>query len=131
MSRIKKVAMCHTTPLVRWWLMVALEEGGNVLFDATRAPALSLERQLSLPLNYWTHRHGLAEPQARDGRNETFWTRQLSAADVASVREAIDTVFDNLVEQFDLSHRTSASRVFSREARSLPPNRLVEATHFG
>jgi hypothetical protein len=121
MSKVKKLALSHRAPLLRWWLITALEEGGQVLFGVTRKIALELEDRLGVPLNYWAHRHGLVEPRDRTPVEHPFLGEALTLATVRVVREMIETVFDNLEQQFDLSYRIARSRVFTTQPQSLPP----------
>jgi hypothetical protein len=120
MSKVKKLAMAHRQPLLRWWLMTALEESGGVLFGATRPLALALERELGAPLNYWAHRHGLVEPVGPRRAPHAFLGEPASARISEVVRTMIDTVFDNIEEQFDQCEHLLRSLAFSTEARLLP-----------
>ncbi|HTV17949.1 MAG TPA: hypothetical protein VMG12_04740, partial [Polyangiaceae bacterium] len=121
MSKVKKLAMTHRAPPLRWWLMLALEQSGEVLFETTRPLALELEAELGVPLDYWAYRHGLTEPRERDEAPYPFLEAPIAASEARLVRQIIDTVFDNIEEQFDQCERVLHARAFSTHASSLPP----------
>lgn len=121
MSKVKKLAMTHREPLLRWWLMLALEQSGEVLFEATRPLALQLEAELGAPLDYWAYRHGLTEPSEHRAPH-AFLAESITPHEAEVVRKIIDTVFDNIEEQFDQCDRLLQARTFSTQASSLPPH---------
>jgi len=134
MSKVKKLAMAHRAPLSRWWLMLALEQSGDVLFEAIRPLALALEAELGAPLDYWAYRHGLVEPGERDAAPHAFLEDDITPREAHVIRHIIGTVFDNIEEQFDQCDRLLHERVFSTRASSLPPHpshiaELVRARH--
>lgn len=108
MSRTKKRAFASDSARLRYWLLRALEEGGQVFFGALQSIATAAERELGVPLNYWSERHHLVHPKlAADPEAEgvSFCGLSLSAQERVSAIETIDVIFDNLERQFALSMR--------------------------
>lgn len=126
MAEVKKHVFRHDDPVVRFWILFALESAGAPLFEATRNLAIETESELGITLNYWSGRHGLAEPNQIRLHAHDFFRDGLSQEQARSVTSAIETIFDNLQEQFALSHEVSAAGLFSKPPESLPPPRLSE-----
>lgn len=126
MAKVKKHAMRNTAPLVRWWLMLALEEGGKPLFEATKGIALDVEEDLGITLNYWAGRHELVEVLGQHDLQFPFLQQEVTDEQSAVIEQIIRTVFDNLEEQFELSYSTARSGIFSTRPQSLPPPRVSE-----
>lgn len=127
MAKVKKYAMKYKQPALRWWLMKALETSGEPLFECTTSIAERVEREEGITLNYWTGRHYLAHPRREaDPELEQFspLAQPIFASDSEVVMAIINTVFDNLHEQFDLSHKEALSAVFVKQPASLPPPRM-------
>ncbi len=111
MSCFVKLACHHPDPLLRFWLIEALEASGEAFFRNTRALAQRVEARDGARLDYLADRHALAHPSLE--RDE-----QVAAVDFA--REALDecsqeiairgihTVFDCLDRQLthSLEHAT-------------------------
>jgi hypothetical protein len=126
MARIKKYAMRHDLPLLRWWIIYALERSKQVLLERTRPIATAAEVELGIALNYWAYRHGLAEPRAAERAQFAFLEQPMSEADAQVVREVIQSVFDIAEEQLALSHLLSRSGVFAVAPPVLTPSRISE-----
>jgi hypothetical protein len=126
MAKVKKLAMAHSTPLLRWWLMFCLERGGEPLFECTRPLAEQVEADIGITLNYWSMRHGLVESSQRSSEPFPFLEQQPGPEQMGVIRRMIETVFDNLEEQFELSHAIARSGVFLARSPSLPPPRVSE-----
>jgi hypothetical protein len=126
MAKAKKLAFGHKEATLRFWLMTALEASGEPLFEATAPLAKSVEADLGITLNYWANRHDLVHRKAddHDSIEHAFLAEDMSEEEREIARRMIDTVFDNVEEQFDLSHREAMSAVFVREPASLPPPRV-------
>jgi hypothetical protein len=106
MARVKKRAFASDSPRLRYWLMRALEEGGQVLFDALAPWVAAAEATLETDLSYWASRHHLAEPeQPRDPEAERVWLGLLPLCEDErrSALETIDVIFDNFERLFELS----------------------------
>jgi hypothetical protein len=129
MAKVKKLAFRFKEPALRFWLMTALEASGEPLFETTAALARTVEADEGLTLNYWANRHHLVHPThdlGPDGDDHAFLTDELTEAEREVARRMIETVFDNVEEQFALSHREALSAVFVREPASLPPPRVSD-----
>jgi hypothetical protein len=128
MAKVKKLAFRFKEPALRFWLMTALEASGEPLFETTAALARAVEADEGLTLNYWANRHHLLHPKtdAVPTDEYAFWADDLSQEQCEVARRMIETVFDNVEEQFELSHREALSAVFVREPASLPPPRVSD-----
>lgn len=126
MAKVKKLAIRHESPQLRWWLLTALERGHDVLLEATRDTALAAEQDLGITLNYWAGRHGLVEPARRASADYPFLEQGLSTDQRQIARAMIETVFDNLDEQFTLSLEATRSGVFAVAPPSIPPPRVSQ-----
>jgi hypothetical protein len=129
MAKMKKYAFRYKEPLLRWWLMTALESAGEPLFDATAPVASAIEEELSIVLNYWSDRHTLAHAIRAASNSESdysFAAQEMSPQDAVIAAQIIDTVFDNIEEQLTLSHSQAVSGVFVKAASTLPPPRMSD-----
>jgi len=118
MARVKKRAFVSDSARLRYWLMRALEEGGQVLFDALRPLVAAAEATLETELSYWASRHYLAEPaQASDPEAErvTLASLPLGEHERRSAIATIEVIFDNLEQLFELSMCAVEERLGSTE----------------
>lgn len=114
MARVKKRAFVSDSARLRYWLMRALEEGGQVLFEALRPLAVTAEASLEAELSYWAGRHYLSHPeQAEDDEADrvSFTALGLDEDERSSALETIEVVFDNLERLFELSMRVVEERL--------------------
>jgi hypothetical protein len=127
MAKVKHHAFAHKQPELRFWLMKALEASGEPFFACTRPIAETIEAELGVTLNYFANRHDLVHPTGEANAEEhSFLSQSLTDEQVRIAHAMIDTVFDNMEENFELSLRTALSGVFSRNSASLPPLRQSE-----
>jgi len=103
-----EIAFRETSPVVRYWLMEALQASGEAFFLHGSGLARSVERRLGRPLHYLADRHRLAHPAldpdpAADAVR--FNRLPISADERTAALAAIDTVFDRLAAQMDQSLR--------------------------
>jgi len=124
LAKITRYAFRDSEPVLRFWLMTAFEAGGDPLFDAL-APVIA-EAELAVgPLNYWAERHcNGASPFGSDDAQRQLarlLTLDLSAQQQHCISEMISAVFDNLEEQFTLSHQLVIRGAFLTAPRSLVP----------
>jgi len=127
MARVKRHAFRHSEPLLRFWLMKALESSGEPLFRRTAPLAEAVEGKYGVRLDYWGDRHQVSHaPGAATSTeiDELFLTQSMTLAQGDAACEIIDTVFDNIAEQFQLSLDVASRQVFVRESSSLPPPRI-------
>jgi hypothetical protein len=128
MAKIKQYAFRYEEPVLRWWLLTALEASGDPVFASTRKLAEAAEREHGITLNYWAHRHSLVHVGPEAVLDATFFLAQEISADQRDVvRAMINVVFDNIEEQLTLSHEAATSRVFLQQPASLPPPPRVSA----
>jgi len=126
MAKVKHHAFRNESPLLRFWLIKALEDSGDALFAATAPLARTVEAQEDVTLDYWAHRHHVAEaPGAASPQDITtlFLAQPLSAEQRSECCAIIDTIFENMAEQFDLSLATAWRQKCVKQSRTLPPSR--------
>lgn len=104
--RFIQLGLRHSDPVLRFWLMHALETSGEAFFANTRILALEAEAQGIAPLAYLGDRHGKAHV-ASDGEIDAirrrFLVEPLTLAQSLAARRLITAVFDALEEHLDLS----------------------------
>ena len=127
MAKVKKHAFANPEPVIRWWLMNALESGGLPLFEATAPVACLAEAAEGIVLNYWADRHYIVESHKKaDARR--FLRLDISEEQQNKISAIIDTVFDNLEEQFSLSYQITQTNVFlNHPAALIPPKPNIGA----
>jgi hypothetical protein len=102
------IAFRHRSPVVRYWLMEALQASGEAFFHHGSVLAQAVERRLDRPLHYLADRHRLAHPALEpDAAADAVRLARLpaSAAEQRAALAGIDTVFDRLAAQMDQSLR--------------------------
>jgi len=100
------IAFRNPSPVVRYWLMEALQRSGEAFFHHGSKLARAAEAQLGARLDYLADRHRLTHPTLEpDPEAEAVVFTRLPAT--AQEREialrSIDTVFDRVQGQFDQS----------------------------
>ena len=108
MAAFVDIAFRHPSPVVRYWLMEALQASGEAFFHHGSVLARAVERRLGRPLHYLADRHRLAHPvlepdPAADAVRSPGCPS--SAAEQRAALVGIDTVFDRLAAQMDQSLR--------------------------
>lgn len=102
----------HRSPLVRYWLVEALQGSGEAFFHHGSLLAGEVERRDGVRLDYLADRHALAHPEldADPEADAVVFTRLPVTADEQDVAVGLITmVFDRLEKQFDQSLRTVTS----------------------
>jgi hypothetical protein len=102
------IAFRHPSPVVRYWLMEALQASGEAFFRHGSVLARAAERRLGRPLHYLADRHRLAHPtlDPDPASDAVRFTRlPVTAAEQEAALTGIDTVFDRLTAQMDQSLR--------------------------
>lgn len=106
MALVKKRAFASDSARLRYWLMRALEDGGQVLFDALGPVVAAAEGPLEAELRYWGGQHHVTHPEQPadpEADHVAFATLPLDEAERASALITIDTIFDNFERLFELS----------------------------
>jgi hypothetical protein len=101
-----KLGLRNPEPVLRFWLMHALEASGEAFFATTRELARAAEAEGIGPLDYLGDRHEQAHPDPRRSAaelRETFLREPLTLAQIEIAERMINVVFDALDEQLDLS----------------------------
>ena len=102
----------HPSPVVRYWLVEALQASGDAFFRHGGALARELEAREGVRLDYLADRHPLAHPELPpdpEADAVAFARLPVTAAEREAAIAIVDTVFDRLREQFDQSMRVVAA----------------------
>ncbi|MEO6503776.1 MAG: hypothetical protein ABIQ09_17930 [Jatrophihabitantaceae bacterium] len=112
--RFTQLAADHPEPLLRLWLMHALESTGDAWFENCRILAREVEATTDIRLDYLGDRHEIAHRPVAPGAQASvlFKSRPMSAEQAEKVLVMIDTVFDAVDEQLDISLDVALSNKF-------------------
>jgi hypothetical protein len=105
-------AFRYPSPVVRYWLMEALQASGEAFFQHGGVLARQLEQHTGVRLNYLADRHALAHPSLppdREADAVSFTALPVTPEERAAAIVVVDTVFDRLERQFDQSLRRVAA----------------------
>lgn len=108
MAAFLRAAFRYPSPVVRHWLVEALQASGEAFFHHGGLLAREVERQTGVRLNYLADRHELAHPELEPDAEAdavSFTGLPVTAQERDIVIQVIDTVFDQLEKQFDQSLR--------------------------
>jgi hypothetical protein len=105
MMEFAKIAMRQRDPVLRWWMLVALESTGEEFFTQTRPLALAAEAETGGRLDYLAGRH---DPPAGTGgtgeRIELSAPAPLTGEQLELAKNITDHVFDSMQRQLWRSH---------------------------
>ena len=122
-----KLAFTHTKPLLRFWLLEALEASGEAFFKNTSALAGTFERYTGRRLDYLSDRHYVAHPEgsvSTTGRPQyPFKIEEMNAEEKDIALAMIETVFDAVDEQLWISLEVAETNRFDIS------NRFALAAH--
>ncbi len=104
------LGMRHRDPVVRWWMMTALESTGETFFSQTRPLAQAVERERGVRLDYLAERH-LLTGDAGDAR-PPLPPGPLTADQEATVIGLIHTIYDALESQLTRSYAVARADRF-------------------
>lgn len=110
-----KLGLRHPAPVLRFWLMYALEASGDAFFANTRELAAAAEAEGVGPLDYLGDRHAQAHPDPRRSSaelRELFMREPLTPEQAKIAARMIDVVFGALEDQLDLSLAAAAQNRF-------------------
>jgi hypothetical protein len=105
MIEFAKIALQHSDPVLRWWMLVALESTGEEFFAQTQPLALAAEAETGSRLDYLAGRHD--PPGATDGTpdcTELSAPAPLSERQLELAKSITDHVFDSMQRQLWRSH---------------------------
>jgi hypothetical protein len=115
MASFVRLAYAHPDPVLRFWLMTALESSGEAFFQNTRMLAEQVEKETGKRLDYLGDRHSLShpvlEPDEEADRVE-FRSEALTAEGRDIAIGMVETVFDAITEQYSLSLDLATRNVF-------------------
>jgi hypothetical protein len=100
MIAFTKLALKHSDPPLRWWMMAALESTGEEFFARIQPLAIAAEAQTGMRLDYLTGRHDPAETAAdTGGAVNGAPPAPLDADQAEAATMLIDHVFDAMERQ--------------------------------
>ena len=111
-----KLGLRHQEPLLRFWLMHALESSGEAFFHSTARLAQQAQREGVGPLPYLRDDHEGSHPHdaaVQQAIRDSFLAMSLDERQLAVAMNLIDVVFDALEEQLALSHDAGLTHRFS------------------
>jgi hypothetical protein len=105
MCAFVKLALKHSAPALRYWLLEALEGSGHAFFDNMKRLARPIEEAEGIRLDYLGDRHEVLHPNggSRAARTAAITAARLTAADRDVAIGMVDTVFDAVDEQLAVS----------------------------
>lgn len=112
MAAFLDIAYRNPGPVIRFWLMEALQGSGEAFFQHGGVLARAVEEQHGVRLDYLADRHPLAHPvfDPDPEADAVVFTRLPVTEEERDVAlRAIDTVFDRLEAQFDQSLKAIAA----------------------
>ncbi|OBK12234.1 hypothetical protein [Mycobacterium asiaticum] len=117
MIEFAKIALRHRDPVLRWWMLVALESTGEEFFAQTRPLALAAEEETGGRLDYLTGRH---DPPAATGDAggsiEISAPAPLTAERLDLAKSVADHVFDSMERQLWRSYAVARAGKYARLA---------------
>lgn len=120
--RFAQMGLSYPEPVLRFWLMHALQASGEAFFDNTRELAHMAEKAGVGRLDYLADRHQSAHREPERDRAEAlraeFMAESLTSEQIAIAERMIEVVFDALQAQLDLSLHAATSDRFRISARS-------------
>jgi hypothetical protein len=122
-----KLAYAHTKPLLRFWLLEALEASGEAFFENTRALTSTFETYTGRRLDYLSDRHYVAHPAdapSASGRpHYPFKSEPMTSEQRDVALEMVKTVFDAVDEQLLISFEVAETNRFEISNRVLSVGR--------
>lgn len=118
-----KLALRHEKPILRFWLLEALEASGEAFFYHTRALALAVEENYGCRLDYLADRHDAGEDTQLGRWSYLFKDQATSPHDRDVALSMIGTVFDAVDEQLSLSLEVARGNRFGI---GLKKNSIIE-----
>jgi hypothetical protein len=104
------------TPMLRLWLIEALEKTGEDFFANVGALAAAAEAADGVRLDYLTGRHHLAHPGTEAGLRAAFKDREIDPATYGIAAGIIDMAFDVMDQHLDLSLKAAVTDRFGMTA---------------
>ena len=121
--KFMKLGLRHPHPVLRYWLMHALESSGDAFFHTTQKVALQAEKEGVGPLDYLADRHDTVhrEPgRSIEGIHAMFHEEPLTTEQIAIAEEMIHIVFDSVDHQLDLSYEAVTTNRFNIPTGAAP-----------
>lgn len=111
-----ELGAAYPDPVLRLWLVEALEETGLEFFASTAALATRAEAASGLRLDYLAGLHHLAHPLGRPVRRPAFKHRPIDAGTYEIAARMIDTAFTVMAEHLDLALEAAITDRFGMTA---------------
>ena len=99
MMEFAKIALQHSDPVLRWWMLVALESTGEEFFTQTRPLALAAEAETGGRLDYLAGRHDPPAAGGATNRTEVSAPASLTGEQLELAKSITDHVFDSMERQ--------------------------------
>jgi hypothetical protein len=114
--KFTELAAGHSDPVLRLWLMHALEKSGDAFFTHTQGLAAEVEATTDLRLDYLGDRHDSVHPPSPSpGAPQitvSFKDRRMSPGECDVAAQMIETAFDAVDEQLEISLDVALSNKF-------------------
>ncbi|MCV7098531.1 hypothetical protein [Mycobacterium kubicae] len=115
MIEFAKIALRHPDPVLRWWMLVALESTGEEFFTQTRPLALAAEAETGGRLDYLAGRH---DPPEATGTDSGFITisapAPLRESQLELAKDITNHVFDSMERQLWRSYAIARAGKYAR-----------------
>jgi hypothetical protein len=114
--KFTQLAAAYPDPVLRLWLMHALESSGDAFFHHTRQLAAEVEATSGVRLDYLADRHDTAHqrmPQGAQAERVTFKDAPLSKEGRQIALHMVEVVFDATDEQLAISLDVALSNKFA------------------
>jgi hypothetical protein len=114
--KFTRLAAAHPDPVLRLWLMHALESSGDAFFHHTRQLAAEVEGTSGVRLDYLADRHDVAHqrpPRPSQAEPVTFKDAPLTLEARHIALHMVEVVFDSIDEQLDISLDVALSNKFA------------------
>lgn len=108
-----ELAAAQENPILRLWLIEALEATGEGFFTHTSALATKVETANGLRLDYLSGRHYVAHVPRQATQPASFKDRALDPAASEAVAEMINTAFDIMDEHLTISLEAAITNRFA------------------
>lgn len=117
MIEFAEIALQHRDPVLRWWMMVALESTGEEFFTQTRPLALAAETETGARLNYLAGRHDPpATAHNTGGVADGTPPASLTDDQLELAKNITDHVFDSMERQLWRSYAIARAGKYAKSS---------------
>jgi hypothetical protein len=114
-AKFIKLAFAHPNPILRYWMLEALESSGEAFFHNTKQLATQAEHEAGIRLDYLGDRHDIGHPDNTESATEPFPFKgqPLDGEQRDAACDMVTTVFDAVDEQFSISLEVAETNRFA------------------